>query len=263
MAAATMSGAWSYAVPLDEVDGNARPAMSRRGTGSSAEHGAAKQLARKNSAWDLQSDSEETRQRRTSVRQSHTQASRKRSRNTLRSDDDPDSPRLDDSKWIHRDKLAQIEIKEMREAGIMVAPQRRSLSAGAARSRSRSRSRGYKPTGQELDDEYAAAYPYDDSPRRRRMSPVFSDDGQPAPELQQPSRYNHQGDGNERSPQKPFQPDQGPLAYQSLELVQCRYRVVLMIELRRISAIDPTVRVWVDRGNSTIGKCGPTARAAR
>lgn len=172
---------WSYAVPLEETDGNARPISHRRDTDSDA-----KSLHKRNSAWDLQSDSETARHRRTSLRANNSAAGRKRSRNALREkrqqDEKNTGQRADDSKWIHRDKLAQIEIQEMEEAGIYVPPSRRSMSAGPGRengrtSRSASRSGARRPvsrTSQDRqneilnDEDYTNAYPgYEESPRKR------------------------------------------------------------------------------------------------
>lgn len=186
--AATMngggSGAWSYAVPLEETDGNARaynPRVSQR-TDHEWDDNGSKALQRSSSAWDLLSDSETAKQRRTSVRASNSTAVRKRSRNTLRDTKNlPQSAAAaqkgkaggaytteDNSPWVHRDKLAQIEIQEMEEAGIYVRPSRRSQSLGPGRengrsrsvSRSGSRKSAHDPlNGIGYDEEYAAAYP--------------------------------------------------------------------------------------------------------
>lgn len=214
--AVTMNGsAWSYAVPLEETDGNARAYPVQRGEASG--HGEtgrekekekekrAKQLEHRNSAWDLQSDTEAAKVRRTSMRQNNSisVAGRKRSRNALR-----DKPKheqnmrrsndvSDDSAWIHRDKLAQIEIQEMAEAGIYVRPppSRRSQSAGPAReegrtSRPGSRSASRRPaqehaTPVEQDQEYAAAYP-----TREQYEQTFNRVASPAtsPQHEEPPR---------------------------------------------------------------------------
>lgn len=78
--------------------------------------------------------------------------SRKRSRNTLVDNGKAgQGDHADDSAWIHRDKLAQIEIQEMEAAGIIVRPSRRSMSAdpGASRRSSRSASRSRKPMSED------------------------------------------------------------------------------------------------------------------
>ncbi|KXT01507.1 hypothetical protein AC578_4552 [Pseudocercospora eumusae] len=178
--AVTMNGsAWSYAVPLEETDGNARTYPSHKGHSSGLAHGErrtekrerAKQLEHRNSAWDLQSDTEAAKVRRTSMRANNSVAGRKRSRNALREKPGQQQKRpsdfSDDSAWIHRDKLAQIEIQEMAEAGIYVRPSRRSQSAGPAReegrtSRPTSRSASRRQPQEHVsrvDQDYAAAYP--------------------------------------------------------------------------------------------------------
>jgi hypothetical protein len=91
--------------------------------------------------------------------------------------------RVDDSAWIHRDKLAQIEIQEMQEAGIPVRP-RRSMSAdpeGRSRRTSRSMSRTGRHAseshdGNEVgrDGDYAAAYPGTEELERSRISSIPS-----------------------------------------------------------------------------------------
>lgn len=190
MAASHNSGAWSYAVPLEETDGNARPYPPQQRPESISD----KQLQKRSSAWDLMSDSETTKQRRTSMRANNASTTRKRSRVQLRDKrpeepTPPKGPRPDDSAWIHRDKLAQIEIQEMQDAGIYVRKQRRSESAGPehedgtpSRSASRSGPRGrpMSRTSQERqyerdqDDDYAAAYPTNHESPQKRVSTVPS-----------------------------------------------------------------------------------------
>lgn len=208
--AATANGAWSYAVPLEETDGNARPHAQRRDTDSDA-----KSLHKRNSAWDLQSDSEAAKHRRTSLRANNSAAGRKRSRNALREkrqqDEKADQARADDSAWIHRDKLAQIEIKEMEEAGIYVPPSRRSMSAGpnGRTSRSVSRSGLGRPGSRTShdrqneilnDEDYTNAYPgYDESPRKR-VSTVPSAPEEDVPH--QESDFDPHRDSEIRSPEE-------------------------------------------------------------
>lgn len=129
-------------------------------------------------AWNIMSDSEETKVRRQSLKATNASATRKRSRNTLREKKKPEE-RVDDSQWIHRDKLAEIEIQEMQEAGIDVKPYRRSVSAGpgtsARSSRSQSRSRRQskdKTTEQMTDEEYTAAYPTPEDVERKRIPTI-------------------------------------------------------------------------------------------
>ncbi|CAK4033841.1 Hypothetical predicted protein [Lecanosticta acicola] len=216
------SGQWSYAVPLEETDGNARPLREQTDYNAAED---AKGLRQTSSAWDLMSDSETTKQRRTSLRATNTAAGRKRSRNQLRENrpqDEKTGERVDDSAWIHRDKLAQIEIQEMEAAGIyMRSSSRRSESAGpgprdrrTSRSVSRSVSRSRRPmsrTSHERqneinnDEDYAAAYPGHEESPRKRVSTVLSatDEEAEASRGQEPERYDshfdHQKDGEFRS----------------------------------------------------------------
>jgi hypothetical protein len=80
---------------------------------------------------------------------------------------------VDDSAWIHRDKLAQIEIQEMAEAGIDVRPYRRSVSAGpgasarSSRSQSRSSRRPSKDKTAELATEMENGAGHEDFERKR------------------------------------------------------------------------------------------------
>ena len=183
----TTNGQWS--MPLDETSGNARPLTTRRDTsGSPHERG---QSANRDSttsrrvpsdAWNVMSDSEGTKQRRQSLKATNAGASRKRSRNTLREKKIVDKPveYVDDSAWIHRDKLAQIEIMEMEQAGIPIRQARRSVSTGAGaerrNSRSQSRSRKGAPKDEEQEqmpaETYGAAYGSEEDYERKRMSAI-------------------------------------------------------------------------------------------
>lgn len=177
---------WSQ--PLDETNGNVRPYGSRRDTSGSHERGQSgnrdSNMSRRGTsdAWNIMSDSEGTKQRRQSLKASNAAgASRKRSRNTLREKKiDKPVEVVDDSAWIHRDKLAQIEIMEMEAAGIPVRQSRRSVStgAGAERRSSRSQSRSRKAVPKDEDQEemppdaYGNAYGGDEEYERKRMSAI-------------------------------------------------------------------------------------------
>ncbi|KAI7535535.1 hypothetical protein KC317_g18650, partial [Hortaea werneckii] len=99
--------------------------------------------------------------------------------------------RAEESAWIHRDKLAEIEIREMEEAGIHVRQSRRSESRGPAdrkqergSSRSMSRSelyrRGSRDRGDGEDEGDEGEEPtlsphyasFDDFSRRKRVSTI-------------------------------------------------------------------------------------------
>lgn len=217
------SGAWNYAVPLEETDGNARPVREHGDYNATKD---ARGVQRRSSAWDLMSDSEQTKQRRTSVRASNnTTAGRKRSRNQLREKRTQDElRRQDESHWIHRDKLAEIEIREMEAAGIYLrSSSRRSESAGPGRLEgrtSRSVSRSRRPASrtshdrqQDIanDEDYAAAYPGAEESPRKRVSTVPSapeedSNGYGASKEHDESRYDshfdHSKDGEFRSPEE-------------------------------------------------------------
>lgn len=182
----TMSGQW--AGPLEETSGNSRPFAARRDTSGSHERGQSanrdsnfSRRAPSGDAWNVMSDTEGTKQRRQSLKAANAGASRKRSRNTLREKkiDKPVEP-VDDSAWIHRDKLAQIEIMEMEAAGIPIRQSRQSTSsaAGAERRSSRSRSRSRKGIPKDQDQEemppdaYGTAYGGDEEYGWKRMSAI-------------------------------------------------------------------------------------------
>lgn len=130
---------------------------------------------RRTSGNNVQGDGEQPRARTPSMRPSQSPAPRKRSVMSLRHAKAADED-LDDSAWIHRDKLAQIEIREMEDAGMHVRQPRRSGSAGPAgngrSSRSASRN-GLKraPSRDQLQDGGAS----DESggaSRRKRVSTI-------------------------------------------------------------------------------------------
>ncbi|KAK5125416.1 hypothetical protein LTR85_000525 [Meristemomyces frigidus] len=159
--AAAVNGGWSHAVPLDETNGFVQPqrtdTLRSEDSRASGYREVRSTSRRRPSDFNIQSDSEATGSRRASIRASNASTTRKRSRNTLREKPKKDGPSVDDSAWIHRDKLAQIEIKEMEEAGIHVRQSRRSLSAGpeasARSSRSMSRSGARRPMSKDRQSE--------------------------------------------------------------------------------------------------------------
>ena len=144
-----MNSQWAYAVPMDERNGFAPPQREDTTRSRESQRSGQRELRstsqRRPSDYNVFSDSETTGTRKASIRASNSVATRKRSRNTMR-DKQPEAAdeSVDDSAWIHRDKLAQIEIQEMAEAGIRVRQSVRSPSTGpevnARSSRSASRS---------------------------------------------------------------------------------------------------------------------------
>ena len=180
--AALASGQWNYAVPLDENEDYARQQRSRVNS-----HGKEVRSTSRNNTWDMQSEPDANRSRGPSMRSGNATAGRKRSRNQLRDKSKQPDP-VDDSAWIHRDKLVQIEIQEMAAAGIHVRQSRRSMSAGpggdrpTSRSVSRSGARRTtnhdRPNDQVYDEDYGAASPSaEDSERgRKRVSTIHAAD---------------------------------------------------------------------------------------
>lgn len=111
----------------------------------------------------------------------------------------PTDPEADQSNWIHRDKLKEIEIREMEEAGFRVGRTSRSNSrsqSATRRTRTNSELGERRPSG---DDRYerrvVSPIPAEDEEALNEQqyhawSPTNSDD--PAPEMQPPSsRTNH------------------------------------------------------------------------
>ncbi|KAH9832426.1 hypothetical protein Tdes44962_MAKER02090 [Teratosphaeria destructans] len=187
--ATAVNGGWAYAVPLDETTGFSQPV--RRDTGKTQEshaNGTRSRSAsqRRPSDFGIMADSEMAAgSRRASSRASNSVATRKRSKNALRSgrlDDKTGAPqdgKVDDSKWIHRDKLAQIEIQEMEEAGIHVRSSRRSMSAGPAAngrlSRSQSRSGARRAISQDRrHDDVEELLPQQDYPSHQHQIPKYA-----------------------------------------------------------------------------------------
>nr|POE88249.1 hypothetical protein CFP56_11478 [Quercus suber] len=167
---AMATGNWAYAVPLDETNGFVQsqwsePIKPQSTSRASSQHPPQNSSAqRKADDWDIRSDSGAVESRRTSNRQSNlTAASRKRSRNALRDKANmqahgmtPPIGPTDDSAWIHRDKLAQIEIQELAEAGFHVRPSRRSTSTGPVPEtdmRSQSRNESRRPRSRQRDSQ--------------------------------------------------------------------------------------------------------------
>jgi hypothetical protein len=189
--AAAVNGSWAYAVPLDETNGFPQPQRTDtlRSQNSTTPPTPAASYGQKRSAssqrrpsdFGIQSDTEAVGSRKASIRSSNASAAgRKRSRNALReSKQERKEENVDDSAWIHRDKLAQIEIQEMEEAGIHVRQSRRSSSLGPeAKGRtSRSASRARRPSKDAQSDfaeeEHAGPqYTSFDDYQRKRVSTI-------------------------------------------------------------------------------------------
>ncbi|KAF1924537.1 uncharacterized protein M421DRAFT_424673 [Didymella exigua CBS 183.55] len=110
----------------------------------------------------------------------------------------PTDLEADQSNWIHRDKLKEIEIREMEEAGFRIGRTSRSNSRSQSATR-RTRTNSELGEGRQSgDDRYerrvVSPIPAEDEEalheqRYHTWSPTNSDD--PAPEMQPPSRTNH------------------------------------------------------------------------
>lgn len=106
----------------------------------------------------------------------------------------PTDPETDQSKWIHRDKLKEIEIREMEEAGFKIGRTSRSNSRSQSATR-RTRTNSELGEGRQSgDDRYerrvvSTILAEDEDALNEQhyhaWSPADSDD--PAPEMQQPS----------------------------------------------------------------------------
>ena len=84
------------------------------------------------------------------------------------------NPEEDDSNWIHRDKLAQIESREMEEAGLRVAPISRSVSRSASNSLDQQDQGAERYAGSPQTD--GVSYAKRDEKRQRVVSPIPAED---------------------------------------------------------------------------------------
>ncbi|RMY10446.1 hypothetical protein D0868_03690 [Hortaea werneckii] len=231
MAAATMTNSWAHAVPLDETNGYPPPprADSMRSSDSRPTSQHRRLSARRRSDFHLPSDAEPAAAVRASSRTSNM---RKRSRTALREEDGSGNSnsskqqprsRAEESAWIHRDKLAEIEIREMEEAGIHVRQSRRSESRGPAdrkqergNSRSMSRSelyrRGSRDRGDGEDEGNEGEEPtlsphyasFDEISRRKRVStiPAVEDEEEEAEDGYEQRPFDHNLDSDFRTPEE-------------------------------------------------------------
>ncbi|KAJ8112289.1 hypothetical protein OPT61_g5308 [Boeremia exigua] len=112
----------------------------------------------------------------------------------------PNDPEADQNNWIHRDKLKEIEIREMEEAGFKVGRTSRSNSRSQSASRrTRDRTNSELAEGLQTSESYGrrvvSPIPAADEDamtdqQYHAWSPTSSED--PAPEMQPPSmRTNH------------------------------------------------------------------------
>ena len=140
---ATHAGAqWNHAVPLDHVQHEnhfPRSASASRGGNYSYQDSsnyAYGNVGKRPSNTNMRGENEGQRSRTNSI-------PRKRSATPLKQAKPVEEP---DEGWIHRDKLREIEIQEMEQAGMRVRQPRRSGSTGP-RASQRSNSRSMSRTG--------------------------------------------------------------------------------------------------------------------
>ena len=171
-------------MPLSQENRDSAPFQSRVNTISSQESGGRygyremKSVSRRPSDIALNGESDRSRSqsqsRRPSVQSNSSAAGRKRSMRTMKQTPRP-SEDIDDSPWIHRDKLAQIEIQEMEAAGVHVRQPRRSESSagpGASRRSSRSVSRSGARRPVSKDQQSGEEPSGHTSEQRKRVSTI-------------------------------------------------------------------------------------------
>jgi len=176
---------WSGVVAMDETVYT----MSRDSHTSSHRDLSATDQKRP-SDYNIQPGSEATRTREASIQASNSTVNRNRSGNASTEDWREESAEaVDDSSWIHRDKLAQIEIQEMEQAGIHPRQPRGPVSRGpeksAQSSRSASRSGARRAVSKErvpkpVQDGHAESQhtSHDDHQRSRVPTIVAADEEQ-------------------------------------------------------------------------------------
>jgi hypothetical protein len=187
---------WSNAVPLHEQHENQYPraAGSTRGASHTYQESpnyAYGSVGKRPSNTNMRAEGNGQRSRNNSI-------PRKRSAKPLRPQEKPvDEP---DEGWIHRDKLREIEIQEMEQAGMRVRQPRRSESAGpGASQRSNSRSMSRNGLRRPMSRDQMRESPVDDTGfgefKRKRVSTIPAAD---ASEEQEAEMY-HRG-GSELQP---------------------------------------------------------------
>lgn len=193
---------WSHAVPLDHAQENDYP---RASSGSRTGHYAYQDttnysygsVGKRPSHSNMRGDSDSERSRRPSG--NHQSVPKKRSAQPLRQPQ-KSAEGSEDEGWIHRDKLREIEIQEMEQAGMRVRQPRRSGSAGPSAGR-RSNSRSMSRTGmrRQMSKEQLSESPVDDNGygefKRKRVSTIPAADASE----EQEAEYDHRNDTELRS----------------------------------------------------------------
>lgn len=206
---ATHAGAqWNHAVPLDHVQHEnyyPRSTSASRGANYSYQDSsnyAYGSVGKRPSNTNMRGDNDGQRSRTNSI-------PRKRSANPLKQQQKPvEEP---DEGWIHRDKLREIEIQEMEQAGMRIRQPRRSGSTGP-RASQRSTSRSMSRTGLRRPmsrEQMSGDSPDDDAGfgefKRKRVSTIPAADASE----EQEAEYDHQNDSELRSLEELVAPQPG------------------------------------------------------
>lgn len=197
---ANVAAEWSHAVPLDhahhENEHPRAPSRTRTPNYTQQEyaHGA---VGKRPSNSNMRGDSDGPRSRRPSAPSSQS-VPRKRSAKPLRQQQSPMDEQ--DEGWIHRDKLREIEIQEMEQAGMRIRQPRRSGSAGpGASQRSSSRSMSRNGVRRATSKEHLSDSPVDDTGygefKRKRVSTIPAADASE----EQEAEFDHRNDSELRT----------------------------------------------------------------
>lgn len=197
---------WNHAVPLGhsqhENDRSRAASASRGGNYSQQDSNYAYgSVGKRPSNNNMRGDHDGQRSRNNSI-------PRKRSAQPLRQQKVPaDEP---DEGWIHRDKLREIEIQEMEQAGMRVRQPRRSGSTGpGASQRSTSRSMSRNGLRRPMSREQMYESPVDDSGygefKRKRVSTIPAADASE----EQEAEYHHRHDSELRTLEELAAPQPG------------------------------------------------------
>lgn len=185
---------WNNAVPLDHENEYPRSASAARGRNYAYQESsnyAYGSVGKRPSNSAMRGDGEGQRSRNNSI-------PRKRSAKPLRQQQKPAEEQ--DEGWIHRDKLREIEIQEMEQAGMRVRQPRRSGSTGPATSQ-RSNSRSMSRTGlrRPASREQLGESPVDDPGfgdfKRKRVSTIPAADASE----EQEAEFHHRNDSEMRT----------------------------------------------------------------
>ncbi|KAM0706383.1 hypothetical protein Q7P35_005709 [Cladosporium inversicolor] len=203
--AANVTTQWNHAVPLGHE--NHRPrAASASSRGANYSHQDSSNYAyggvsKRPSNTNMRGDNEGQRSRNNSI-------PRKRSAKPLRQQQT--APEEPDEGWIHRDKLREIEIQEMEQAGMRIRQPRRSGSTGpGASQRSNSRSMSRNGLRRPMSREQMGESPVDDSGyadfKRKRVSTIPAADASEEREAE----FHHQNDSELRTLEELAAPQPG------------------------------------------------------